>query len=49
MLMPYGQKKEEKSISIDIYALWAKEKTQLNHFLRPFSFIDDVKPDDIAD
>jgi hypothetical protein len=33
MLMPYGQKEREKCISIDINALRAKEKQNLNSFL----------------
>jgi hypothetical protein len=34
MLMPYGQKTGKKFISIDIYALRAKEKRILNSFLK---------------
>jgi len=34
MLMPYGQKRRERSISIDIYALRAKEKTKLKHSIK---------------
>jgi hypothetical protein len=34
MLMPYGQKKRERCISIDIYALRAKEETKFKQFLR---------------
>ena len=30
MLMPYGQKKRERNISIDINALRAKEKKNIN-------------------
>jgi len=32
MLMPYGQKRREIRISIDIYALRAKEIKKLNSF-----------------
>jgi len=31
--MPYGQKRREKCISIDIYALWAKEKTDIENII----------------
>jgi len=31
--MPYGQKKGDKFISIDIYALRAKEKTKFKQFI----------------
>jgi hypothetical protein len=31
--MPYGQKRGEKCISIDIYALRANEKTKFKQFL----------------
>jgi len=34
MLMPCGQKKRERCISIDIYALRAKEGTKSKYFLR---------------
>jgi len=33
MFMPYGQKRGEKHISIDINALRAKEKTRFKQFL----------------
>jgi len=36
MLMPYGQKRGEKDISIDINALRAKEKSKIKQFLNIF-------------
>jgi len=36
MLMPYGQKRRNEGISIDIYALRAKEKIKFKQFLTKF-------------
>jgi len=40
MLMPYGEKRGEKLISIDIYALWAKEINIFKQFLDILFFND---------
>jgi len=41
MLMPYGQKRGEKCISIDINALRANENIKIKQFLKiPLLFID---------